>query len=199
MGLSQAQYVSFLKGLLPRGKAWNPSPSSVLDKLLNAMAEELARIDSRASRDLLNEVDPRTTNELLPDWERVCGLPDPCLGTTGTLADRRESVLNKLTATGGQSAAYFIAVAAALGFTIEITEKFQPFKAGISKAGDRLTNGDWMFAWEVTTPEADLVDAFRAGYSAAGDPLSTSRAEALECVLERLKPAHTVVIFTYTT
>lgn len=169
-----------------------------MENLLKAMAEELSRIDVRAVRDLLNEVDPQRTNELLADWERVCGLPDPCLGTTGTLSDRRENVINKLSSRGGQSAAYFIQVAAAIGFTITITNSFPQFKAGISKAGDPLTNGPWIYAWAVNTPEADIVDGFRAGHSAAGDPLSTSRADALECVITRLKPAHTVVIFNYT-
>jgi uncharacterized protein YmfQ (DUF2313 family) len=63
--------------------------------------------------------------------------------------------------------------------------------------GDALTNGDWVFAWQVNT-ESDTIDLFRVGYSAVGDPLSTSRADALECVINRLKPAHTVVLFNYT-
>ena len=196
MAMNRDQYVSFLRSLLPRGRAWSATPGGTLENLLTAMAEELVRIDVRASRDLLNELDPRTTNELLSDWERVCGLPDPCLGTTGTLSDRRSNIVSKLTSRGGQSRAYFIAVAAAIGFTITISE-FHPFQVGRSVVGDALTNGDWVFAWQVNT-ESDTIDLFRVGYSAVGDPLSTSRADALECVINRLKPAHTVVLFNYT-
>jgi uncharacterized protein YmfQ (DUF2313 family) len=191
------QYVAFLKTLLPRGKIWSVSSGSNLEKLLQAMGDELVRIDGRASRDLLSELDPRETNELLSDWERICGLPDPCLGTAGTLEDRRNNIVTKLASRGGQSPAYFIAVAAAVGFVITITE-FRQFRAGISKSGDALTNGPWAFAWQVNTATDTLTARFRAGRSRAGDPLSSSRAEALECVITRLKPAHTTVLFNYT-
>lgn len=191
-----AGYIELLAALLPPGVAWRSEDGSTMDDLLGAMAEEFARVDGRAD-DLHDEADPRTTVELLADWERIAGLPDTCLaGATQTMQERRAALVGRLTARGGQSRQFFIDLAASLGYTVTITE-FRPFRAGISTAGDALTNGDWIFAWRVNAPETTIV-SFRAGLSAAGEPLRTWGNTRLECAIERLAPAHTIVLFGYT-
>jgi hypothetical protein len=57
-----------LKGLLPQGKLWGLI-DDLVEALLLACADELVRIDERA-RALIDEADPRTTLELLPEYER---------------------------------------------------------------------------------------------------------------------------------
>lgn len=189
-------YTELLAALLPRGVAWRSEDGSSINDLLVAMAEEFARVDVR-SDDLHDEADPRTTVELLADWERIAGLPDTCLaGATQTMQERRAALVQRLTQQGGQSRQFFINLAASLGYTVTITE-FRPFRAGISLAGDALTNGDWIFAWRVNAPETTIV-SFRAGLSAAGEPLRTWGNTRLECAIERLAPAHTIVLFGYT-
>lgn len=196
MALTAADYLAQLQALLPQGFAWPRQADAALTKLLLAWADEMARIDGRAV-DLVDEADPRTTAELLADWERVAGLPDPCvaaLGVSQTAAQRRAALVAKLTTIGGQSAAYYIALAASLGYTITVTE-FSPFQAG-SDAGDALTNDGWRFVWQVNAPEASIVE-FAAGRSSAGEPLRAWGNELLECVINRLRPAHTHVLFAY--
>ncbi|MDR3661593.1 MAG: DUF2313 domain-containing protein, partial [Mycobacterium sp.] len=73
------QYQEQLRSLLPAGPAWDPEQVPEIQPVLLGIAQELARVDARAV-DLLNEVDPVTVSELVPDWERVMNLPDPCLG-----------------------------------------------------------------------------------------------------------------------
>ena len=90
---------------------------------------------------------------------------------------------------------YFEAVAAELGYQVTITEFF-PFRAGASKAGDPAAGDAWAFAWQVNAPETTIWE-FKAGHSTAGEPLRTWGNEKLECVIERLKPAHTEVLFAY--
>ena len=188
-------YIELLAALLPPGVAWRSEEGSSMNDLLGAMAEELARVDAR-SDDLHEEADPRTTVELLADWERVAGLPDECLaGATQTMQERRAALVGRLTQQGGQSRIFFIQLAASLGFEVTITE-FRPFRAGISLAGDALTNGDWIFTWRINAPETTIV-SFRAGLSAAGEPLRTWGNTRLECAIERLAPAHTNVLFGY--
>lgn len=195
MPYTAAEYRELLKALLPPGRAFPRERGTTLDGLLGAMAEELARLDARGER-LLVEAIPSTTTELLPDWERVAGLPDNCSGILSeTLQGRRADLVTKLTSVGGQSRAYFIALAASLGFTITITE-FRPFRAGLSTAGDSLTNGDWVFTWQVNGPPVPVI-RFRAGQSSAGEPLASWGNSALECRLNKNKPAHTNIIFTY--
>lgn len=195
MAYTASHYREQLKALLPPGRAFPRERGTSLDALLDAMAVELARIDARADQ-LTVEAVPNTTTELLPDWERVAGLPDNCSGTiSDTLQGRRADLVSKLTARGGQSPAYFIAVAAALGYEVTI-EEFRPFRAGFSSAGDSLTNGDWVFTWRVRGPQT-TVTFFRAGQSSAGEPLRRWGNDALECRLRKLKPAHTILQFAY--
>lgn len=188
-------YLDLLKALLPVGAAFPRDDDTKMHDLLHGMADELARLDGRGV-DLLREILPSTTVELLTDWERVAGLPDRCNGELEeTLQGRRATLLSKLSSGGGQSPQYFIDVAAALGFEITITE-FRPFRAGWSSAGDPLTNGDWVFYWRVNAPEETIV-SFRAGLSRAGEPLRSWGNELLECKINTLKPAHTIVLFAY--
>lgn len=190
-----AEYREQLKALLPPGQAFPRDPGTTLHDLLDGMSIELSRLDAR-SEVLPAEANPSTTNELLTDWERIAGLPDKCSGTLEqTLQGRRKALRTKLTSTGGQSPAYFIELAASLGYTVTISE-YRPFRAGWSSAGDALTNGAWVFTWLVRAPEVSVTD-FRAGLSAAGERLRTWGNDTLECKLNQLKPAHTIAIFAY--
>jgi uncharacterized protein YmfQ (DUF2313 family) len=84
MGLTADDYRALCQNLLPSGPAWSREPDAFTTRLLDAWAQELARIDARVDA-LIEEADPRTTTELLPDWERNYGLPDECLTRTTTL------------------------------------------------------------------------------------------------------------------
>jgi len=187
-------YLSQLQALLPPGAAWTREQNAVLTMLLAGLAEELARIDQRAD-DLLNQIDPRTADELLPDWETVLGLPDACIGELDSVQARMNAAYGTLTATGGASRAYFIAVAEALGFTVTISE-YRPFTVGVAAVGDPLYGTDWLYAWRVNAPETTIFE-FAMGISAVGDPLRSWGNELLECAMTKLKPAHTHVLFGY--
>lgn len=112
-----------------------------------------------------------------------------------TLQERRGALLSRLGGTGGQSREFFIALAAYLGFTITITE-FRPFRVSISHAGDALYDDSWRHVWRVNGPDTTVFE-FRAGLSAVGEPLRKWGNELLECVMNRIKPAHTVLLFGY--
>jgi uncharacterized protein YmfQ (DUF2313 family) len=195
MARTRDDYKAQLKALMPPGEAFPRDAGSNMDELLSALAEEWARIDGRGEQ-LIVDALPLTSTELLSDWERVAALPDKCAGTLeSTMQGRRNALVSKLASTGGQSKAYFIAVAKALGYEITISE-FRPFRAGWSRAGDPLTNGDWVYTWRVNANETTIID-FRAGRSAAGEALRTWGNDTLECKINQLKPAHTIVLFGY--
>ena len=86
--LAAAAYARMMKALLPPGKKWNLQPDSTLTAVFLACGDELARISQR-SADLIEESDPRTTSELLAEWERMLGL-----GADGTEDDRRARVVS---------------------------------------------------------------------------------------------------------
>lgn len=167
----------------------------VNDADLEIEGAALDRAQKRA-RDLLNEMQPDTSSEMLADWERVLGLPDPCMGMLTTLQERRAAVMAKWREKGGASRGYFIGVAKKLGYDVTITE-MGPFMVGRSAVGDCLSqNADWIHVWRVNAPET-TVRYFRAGQSTAGDPLAKWGNEMLECIIRKLKPAHTQVLFGY--
>jgi uncharacterized protein YmfQ (DUF2313 family) len=166
-----------------------------------------SQIDVRAADLLERESDPRSTIELLEDWERVAGLPDPCVAEPLTIEARRAALVNKLTTEGGQSRAFFIGVAAALGYTITIREH-SPFMCGISQCGVTEDDAGDPY-WEIGAPEirffwsvrvgAVRVSWWRFGSAVIGvDPhVRIALATDLECLFRRWKPAHTEVVFDY--
>lgn len=189
-----ASYARSLAALLPQGQAWPTDPASTLQRVLLGLAQEMQRVDARAAA-LVQESDPRTTTELLSDWERSHGLPDPCVEVAQTVAERRQALMGRILSIGGQSRQFFISLAAALGYSITITEF--PTEAAAISAGIPYTGTSWANTWLVNVPVTVAVRDFRAGAGSAGEPLRSWGNDVLECQFQRLKPAHTSVLFAY--
>ena len=196
MAINAGTYAeAILSKLLPRGSAWIDEAGTRLRELLRAMAELLVSLHLRALV-LLEELDPRTTHEMLTDWERALGLPGDCAPLGETLQQRRVAVLDILTATGGANAAYFIALAESLGHSGVTISEFNPFRIG-DRIGDSLSGDSAQFAWQVNIPQAETITDFRVGLSAVGEPLRAWGNERFECAFLERKPAHTKIVFAY--
>lgn len=205
--------------LLPAGIAWNRRKASTTTALFEGLGAELARVQRRGE-DLVRESDPRTTNELLPEWERYLGLPGSCEQLAPTAEGRAAAVVTKYTAQGSMTLGYYVELAKKLGwaFTHKTTaksgaaragdpcathskeslieiEEYAPFVAG-SFAGELLSNGDWPWAWKVHAPP-HVPQFATAGRARAGQKLVASDNTLLECVFKDLKPAHSEVLFDY--
>jgi uncharacterized protein YmfQ (DUF2313 family) len=115
---------SFLS-LLPQGYAWPRHAGALLVDVCWGLCEYWGFVDGRAADLLEIESDPRTTVELLPDWERNWGLPDPCYSAPQTIGQRQLALVMRMTMLGAQSREFFIGVAAMLGYTITITGAFR--------------------------------------------------------------------------
>jgi uncharacterized protein YmfQ (DUF2313 family) len=196
---SPADYHQQLWQLMPQGLAWSRKPDGAGDRLLAGMADELARIDARAINLCLEEFYAISARELLPEWEAEYGLPDACRTLGETLDQRIEDLLQKIRAIGGQSIGYFLGLLRALGIDGVTIEEFRPFRAGMSSAGDPLYSAEWQFVFALLIP-TERMWRFRAGRNAAGDPLQYWKTnEFIECIVNRLKPAHTYAMFGYYT
>lgn len=192
MRATTSDYRHLLQQLLPPGAAWPRDIDAVLTKLLTGFAVGMARAHNRGI-DLVDESDPRAATEMLTDFERVVG-PDTCIeGGLTTLAERRAYVHARWTARGGQSRAFFIALAEALGYEVTITE-YRPFTCE-SECEDPLCDEEWRFAWTVNAPETTIREF--TCESGCDEPLRTWGNELLECAVSRAKPAHTVCHFAY--
>ncbi len=177
MGTLIESYTELLLRLMPRGRAWAQGGDSRLRQLLSGLAAELAHVDERA-QELLAESYPGTTFELLVDWERVTGLPDPCVGELRELAQRRAAVLARLGTLAEQRPDFYVWVASTLGFQVSVREYHTAY-CGTAVCSDPIGAG-YAYAWEI------VVDG-------TYEPPS----ERLECALRRLAPAHTVLLFSY--
>jgi len=139
---SGSDYSEAFLALLPQGQAWPKQAfDSVLVRTCEGLADYWGFVDSRAADLLERESDPRITIELLPDWERNWGLPDPCYTAPLTIAERQFALVQRMTMLGAQSREFFIELAASIGYTITISE-YRVFVCGMDRCGDNRVYGD---------------------------------------------------------
>lgn len=170
-------FLAAVQALPPPGRAFPRDTDTLMAKVFTVPADAFAAVRAYAL-DLVNvEADPAATTQLLTDWETDWGLPDPCSVAGGTIQQRQNSLLAKIASLGGQSIAYYEAVALALGYVITITE-----------LGD--------FAWQINAPTI-TVSYFELGTGACGDYFWTVDNSELECRIRAIMPAHTVLTFMY--
>ncbi len=167
-----------LQALLPPGVAWSRDSDTELTALTRALSYEFSRVKKR-TLDFMEELDPQTTTEMIDDWERVYGLPDEC-DLPVTLAGRRSALHAKMLGGVSPTLSNIIAVAAAVGYTVTITEYTSAdMFTCISPCNAALYSREWMYVWTVTTP------------SGADD-------EGLECALDAITPSHTLLVMNFT-
>jgi uncharacterized protein YmfQ (DUF2313 family) len=234
-------YADAMQSLLPLGQAWPRYDDCALMQVVTGLCKIWGDFELAASLLLEVESDPRSTQVLLPDWERNWGLPDPCYQEPLTIGDRQRALVQRMTIEGAQSREFFIGVAAYIGYTITIHE-YRPFMCGLDRCGDNRVYGngavpyydntfvlgflpvcnpigvpvadgelsEWpnyglgpienRYYWTVHVQSARLT-WFRAGGGGGQcgvDPhLRIGLATDLECLLNRWKPAHTLIIFDY--
>jgi uncharacterized protein YmfQ (DUF2313 family) len=186
-------HADLLKRLLPPSAIDPGAPAISAELSAEGAALDLA---AAAGDALLDEADPRTTAALLADWERVAGLPDGCVlasGITQSSAQRRAALVARITMQGGQSAAYFVALALSLGYVVTITEGHPHVTEHDTE--DPATDELYRFIWYVNAAlyavtELTTEDDTEMATAVWGNTL-------LECVINRFKPAHTLVLFLY--
>lgn len=168
-------YVEQLKRLFPPGRAFNREADTVFHKFLEGWSEELVRIDDQAEK-MLKEVDPRTTNELAPEWEEFLALPDDCSDPGElTIEERQAQITAKFLNPGGQDTEFFEQLIQNLGFTVEIG-KFEDdtmVAEHIGDVGDR-----WTYFWPIYIG-------------------SDERSLVLECLVKRATHTHIIPVFIY--
>jgi len=175
-------YHDQLRALLPPGPAWDAELVPEVDAALRGLSPELARIDAR-SADLLNEADPATFDELLPDWERVMQLPDACQGLAPTRAARKNAVRQRLLGLGGQSVAYFEQFASGHGYPAAHVVAHRAPRFGRARFG-RDHFGTWAAQYMWTLYAGPPADGATPG-------------AALACLVRRAAPAHTLENIIY--
>ncbi len=155
----------------------------------------------KSAVDLLQIIEPATSNTMLSDWERLCGIKTDY---SNNYQARVKRVIAKLNAIGGLSIPYFKRIAESIGYRIEIKE-FSPLANDLPTTGDLAqfrneAQESLIFMWRVTVLSGDdNIVYFRAGTSFAGDHLVEFGDPIIEEFFRDLKPAHTYCYFAYQT
>lgn len=180
--------------LLPPGRAWSRDPRSDFARIFAGAARAIADLEERVAS-LAEEIDPRTANRFLSGFERVLGA-DPCgLDDDGSIGLRRAAAHRRWTRKGGQSPAYFVALAASYGIDITI-ETYRPVVCGDELGAAPLITSPEQFVWTVRLA-AMWERPPILGDQVCGDFLGEIGLSPVECLIRRYAPAHTIVVFDY--
>jgi len=112
---SATEYRGLIQALLPRGKAWILRPEGLAYRFVTGLAAELVRVHDWTV-DLIAEMDPTTSTDLLPAWERSVRLPEDGEQIAGTNAQRRLDIAAKIVARQIRTEADWVALAVAAGY-----------------------------------------------------------------------------------
>ena len=181
MALTETDYQQQLRQLLPPGPAFDLALQPDWAQIVAALAPELARVNGNGEA-LVLEMNPATATVLLPYWEGYLGLPDVCtVPGSQTLEERRQAVIDKLTATGAPQLSYYRKLGSQLNLPIQI-EEFRPARVGSTSVGDFLYGAAWPWSWIASAP----VEAY-----------GTEAAATLDCRLQRDAPEYTDVVLGF--
>lgn len=183
----QKDYETLMHMLLPRGPAWSDA-----DPLLLGLAPELARLHIRGD-DLMREVNPATTTELIDRYEALTGLPDECVpDNVQSLLQRQRRLDAKISVAGGINLAFYRDTLDRLGYTDVTIKQYQD----ASETPDPEWGDLWRFYWEVSIPVDATIEWFTCN-SACNNAIRTWGDTVAECVLDKLKPSHTIINYVY--
>lgn len=152
-------------------------PGEVLHDILLGLSHELLRCET-ALVTLQNDFFPSGTDALLPEWERVLGIPDSCFSGTGTVEERQRDVLIKLASLGVQTAADFINLATLFGVNANVAP------------GNTVASFPYTFPILFLTA-ADSRFTIIVDFTGPSSPAVAT----MECLFNKLKPANTQLIF----
>lgn len=190
-------YDKSLDRLLPRGPIWQRTPGSVLDSILHAIAQELARVDAQADR-VLEEADPRTSFDLLQQWFTDWGIPSACLAALAdpTLEEKRRELITKITSSRSLTAQFFRDVAETLGYEADIVT-YSAFTVR-DTADKSLFGTEWntAYAMGITVRTSSEQRLFNTTWT-VDQPLAVWGDRLFECLMRELVPAHVTAIFEY--
>jgi uncharacterized protein YmfQ (DUF2313 family) len=205
-----------LLDLLPNGKAWSKWPGSNLSQTIAALIGSFQRdvgatVGEQSSAhgsttralDLIRDSMPywaaygaAAVTDLLPEWQMVLGLPDPCLPEDASIDQQVKQCVARFVAGGGnESVCFYSRYAQYLGYDITIQE-YAPFQADLSMAETPLAGENAWHTWSVTSKD-DGSWLFEADKNVAGDALGGFGSTVLECEFEAIKPVHTQIAYLY--
>ncbi len=154
------KYLPMLLSLLPPGPIWEYEEGDDIYELLKALSYAYARIEARG-QDLINEMDPRTTFELLSDWERVLDLPGTNPNPAITTQERRDAIHGLLLGFGDPNRSFYEDLAEGLGYNAVVTQEQYSVWVPGSLVGNPLSQHEWRYVWHLITQSGSSDDLLK--------------------------------------
>jgi len=181
-----ADYLAALQALMPRGRVWSRDPAAVQTKVLAGLTKSYETHNARANN-LLIDAFPKTTVELLPEWEASLGLPSLAAGPAPSVLARQTLVVARFVGAGGQSIPCFTNYSALLGFAVTFT-RHAPFRCGQSRCGQPVGALEQMYA----------LTALTSADAATSTPFGAYGPAVLQAELQRITPPYSMVNYLFT-
>ncbi|WP_086650878.1 putative phage tail protein [Acetobacter cibinongensis] len=171
-------YTAAFLSLLPTGPIWPRALNGIISRLASVWVQPIKRNGDRAAN-LLADAFPATTQELLPEWQKTLGLPDPVQPPGQTLEQAQGQVVARLVGSQATSIPELEAVASTLGYSATITPQ-TAFYFGMT-FGSQFGGEGWNFVLVASVDDAPANDH-----------------SVLEYELRRLCQSGTLIYFNYT-
>lgn len=183
---------------LPDGKAFESKniPSKNLYKFLDAIAKSFI-LFSNDIEEVLNEMDPVTTEVLIARWEKEYGLPDQCIEKSFDLQTRRDNILIKIGMNGILTVQDFIDLAAQFNVIVEVVPGINFYSFPLDFPWQFTTQKTARFTLVVNLPTALGKNVFPFTENKFPFPFSSTNTNIIECVFKRIVPANVNVFFRY--
>lgn len=188
---SQEEATRQLASTIPDGRAWQAKslPGTNMYAVVSACASEFRQIQIQIET-LAREFDINLSDQLLPDWEASCGLPEECIGQMASLEDRRNAVILRLRKIPFVTKADYENLAFQLtGLSVTVTPGAEielfPLDFPIP-----FSSGNSYFKLYVTFNDAigGFPYLFPFNFVSTGDNI-------IRCVFEQIAPANILIIF----
>lgn len=190
----------------PSGPAWIAARDAATNfgRLVKAVAR-LCELAGKTLHDASREIDYRTGEQLLPEWEAALGLPDKCLPSDGSLADRRKWIAFRLNKKRWNTLADWQELATLFGVNVRITPGYLVQKPSLYKAvfpvPVRILPKLGRFRIYI-----DLLDAEFGGFPYDGQSIAEHKFpipfgkpagdfQQFRCFIERVKPANVLIVW----
>jgi len=172
---TQLEFAEAFVRLLPTGPAWATDFNSQLRIALYPLANTYATNETLA-QNLLIDIFPSTSVQLIPEWNESLGLPGPCSIGSSNVAVSQSAIVAQINNQGGVSEAYYISYALSMGYVITISN-YSSLRIG-HDINQSCYDRKYDFIWIVT-----IVSGAVPSY--------------LECMLRQIAPAHLQLYVIY--
>lgn len=195
-------YLDYLKAIFPPGRAFLRLAGLVTTKILSATADAMALFHEDVKGAFLENMDPCSAGLNKDAWLETTGVSgDPCLSNVDNCLEAKAVLQLGSADYEGQEEGFYTFLLTNRGIDqADITYiyesegapflfQYQQFRTGLTRCGHILTKDVARFYMEIVISNSATYPGYDAG---------TAEIPWVACLIDRFKPAHVVIEYTFT-